>query len=31
MAGGDRAGFRSVVTEAELLHLVHIALLAAGR
>jgi hypothetical protein len=30
MAGGDRAGFRSVVTEGELLHLAHLALLAAA-
>lgn len=30
MAGGDRAGFRSVVTEAELLHVAHLALVAAA-
>jgi len=31
MAGGERAEFRSIVTEGELLHLTHLALIAVGR
>lgn len=31
MEGGERAGMRSIVSEGELLHLAHLALLAAGR